>query len=162
MALLLLKLGLGLLVVHGLFIQDPSSPTVIVDERLLFAPAVLTFGGIGGRSIMLPLYNGPINLSLTLLFLRGIADTCGSGAYLSTLSVPSAFFSPAKIALSLSISALWVVRFLLTTKNVTPTMINTTTMAIPIPRPALAPDVISLLSRLSGVDGAIVDRALVD
>lgn len=107
-ALLLLKLGLGLFspFAHGLFRKDSPSPTVTVD-CLLPSPASLARFGIAGRSIMLPRYKGPISLSLTLLFLRGIAETCGSCVNLSGLSVPSAFFSPARTARSLSIAALW-------------------------------------------------------
>lgn len=108
-ARLLLKLGLGLLSApaHGLFRNDSLSP--IVTPEFLLLPAAIFALGILGRA-MLSRYSGPISRSLTLLFLRGMGVTSGSGANLSTLSVPSAFFSPARMARSLSRAALRALR----------------------------------------------------
>lgn len=149
-ARLLLKLGLGLfsIFVQGLFIHEARLPIVMVDARLLlFAPGIFARCGISGRSIILPRYKGPINLSLTLLFLFGPIGLCGSGAYLSILSVPSGFFSPASIARSSFKAWLRALRLTCTAKNtaIRSTMITAT--AMPIPRPAFAPDVMSRLSR---------------
>lgn len=91
-----------------------------------------------------------MSLSLTLLFLRGMAEICGSGANLSTLSVPSAFFSPARIALSWLIASLCAARRRSMKKNVTPMIIAMTTIAIPIPRPAPAPEVKARFDSVTG------------
>jgi len=90
---------------------------------------------------MLSRYNGPISRSLTLLFLRGIEETCGSGANLSILSVPSAFFSPAKMARSLLSASLRARRRMRRKKNVITSAMMTIASAMPIPSPARPPEV---------------------
>lgn len=157
-ARLLLKLGLGLLslpCVHGLVIHEARLFIDMVDARLLLsAPGILARCGIGGRSIILPRYRGPIKRSLTLLFLLGIVETCGSGANLSTLFVPSGFFSPASIARSVFRASFRALRLMCTTKNTPIKSTITTATAIPIPRPAFAPDVMSRLSSPYGIGDA--------
>lgn len=100
-ALLLLKLGLGLfspLAAHGLLKNESRSPV-----------ADLAGLGICGNAI-LSLYNGPISLSFTLLFLRGMVEISGSAENLSCLTVPSGFFSPARMARSRLSLRLWDLR----------------------------------------------------
>lgn len=104
-------------------------------DALLFA--ILAFG-MGGRA-MLSRYNGPISRSLTLLFLLGSDVISGSGANLSTLSVPSGFFSPASMALSLFKAAMRALRRRWTMKKVMMRAVIMIATAIPIPRPACAP-----------------------
>lgn len=131
---------------------------MVMVDALLLPPPILALGGTGGISIMLPLYRGPMSLSLTLLFRRGMAEICGSAANLSTLSDPSAFFSPARIARSWLMALLCAFRRRDTNKNTMPTMMATTTMAITIPRPVLAPDVKARFDRVAGIGVAEVVR----
>lgn len=141
-ARLLLKLGRGLLLLspaHGLF-KNESSARVMVDCLLRPLAPILALGGTGGSSIMLPLYSGPMSLSLTLLFLFGPSGAIGCAENLSNLSDPSAFFSPARMARSLFIAALCVSRRRFSQKNVPPTAIRIKTITMPIARPAAAPE----------------------
>lgn len=133
--------------VHGLFKNDSSPPTVMVDCLLRPLPPILALCGIGGRSIMLPLYSGPMSLSLTLLFLFGIPESTGCAENLSYLLEPSAFFSPARMARSLFISSLCFSRLRASHQNVQATAMAIMTIAMPIPRPAEAPDDRSRLRR---------------
>jgi len=101
-ARLLLKLGRGELSAQGLDRNGCVPSILLVVDIALFRFWLKCALGIGIKSIVLPRYRGPINLSLTDLLRRGIPGlSTGGGANLSGLSVPSSFFSPASMARSL-------------------------------------------------------------
>ena len=95
--------------------------------------------------MVLPRYKGPISRSLTDLFRFNATGggwrllLAGGGANLSGLSVPSACFSPAKIALSLLNASKRFDRRKWNTRNVMIAMTKIAARDMPTARPTVAP-----------------------